>query len=705
MGQKRRRGSERLFQAVAGVVISALAALSLAVLSSPQVAHAMSGSDFDPGNIISDQNFFDASSMGEDQIQSFLQSMSCTPRGNVPCLKDYRQTTRTVAAVGGAHCKEYTGAPNERASRILAKVAQACGINPKVLLVLLQKEQSLITSPSVYGYERAMGWGCPDSGPNWSANCDANYFGFFNQTYQSAWQFRQYTQYPVSIPGGGTRAYRIGAVYVQYHPDPSCGGSYVNIQNQATANLYLYTPYQPNRAALSNLYGTGDGCSSYGNRNFWRLYYEWFGIPTGPSLSPIGNFEVASATPTTATFRGWTLDPETAASISVHLYINGFWGGSATASSPRLDVGLAYPSYGSNHGFDFTVPIQETPEPFEACIYAINVGKGDNVLLGCRTVTKPTGSPLGNFEAAGIKDGSAQLSGWVLDPDVSAPIAVHAYVNGQWGGSYMADKQRDDVARSYPGYGSAHGFSIALKLPVGTSDVCLYGIDSGGGANASLGCKVVSTASGPPIGNIDGSRVSGSKVTISGWALDPDTPDPIDVHLYVDGGWGGATTALNDRTDVAAAYLGYGSRHGFSMDVAIPGGTSTVCAYGINVRSGYNALISCVQVKRPSGPPFGNFESASVNPDGGVILGGWAIDPDTTGPVPLHVYLNGQWGGSFTAGGNRADVGAAYPAYGPDHGFQIPLTVAPGRTEACVFAIDEGSAGNPLLGCKTIVRQ
>jgi len=45
--------------------------------------------------------------------------------------------------------------------------------------------------------------------------------------------------------------------------------------------LYYYTPYVPNKAALDNLYGTGDACSAYGNRNFWRFYHDWFGSPIG----------------------------------------------------------------------------------------------------------------------------------------------------------------------------------------------------------------------------------------------------------------------------------------------------------------------------------------------------------------------------------------------------------------------------------------
>lgn len=58
-----------------------------------------------------------------------------------------------------------------------------------------------------------------------------------------------------------------------------CGGSNVFIETKATAALYTYTPYQPNQAALNNLYGTGDGCSAYGNRNFWRIFHDWFSSP------------------------------------------------------------------------------------------------------------------------------------------------------------------------------------------------------------------------------------------------------------------------------------------------------------------------------------------------------------------------------------------------------------------------------------------
>ncbi|WEO77836.1 hypothetical protein BJQ94_01965 [Cryobacterium sp. SO2] len=220
---------------------------------------------FQPGRIVSDFTFFNADAMTEAEIQTFLQSRSCTRSDSSPCLWEYRESTVSQPDAGAGHCAAYTGAEHERASRIISKVATACGISPRVLLVLLQKEQSLLSRPSESGYLRATGYGCPDT-----ADCDADYFGFFNQVYNAAWQFRQYTQEP-------DRTYQIGDVEVGYNPDAACGTSVVDIQNQATANLYNYTPYQPNEAALVESGTDGDGCSTHGNLNFWLFYTAWFG--------------------------------------------------------------------------------------------------------------------------------------------------------------------------------------------------------------------------------------------------------------------------------------------------------------------------------------------------------------------------------------------------------------------------------------------
>ena len=227
-------------------------------------ADAAAADVFDPGFIISDARFFASASMSDADIQEFLDSRSCVPRDDVPCLADYRQTTPTRPSEY-AHCARYDGRSDERASTIIGRIARACGISPQVLLVLLQKEQSLVTRPSAYGYQRSTGYGCPDT-----AACDERYFGFFNQVYRAAWQFREYGD-------SDEWRYRIGTVEVQYHPDPACGASAVDIRNQATANLYNYTPYQPNAETIANPRGPAGACSTYGNLNFFRLFTSWFG--------------------------------------------------------------------------------------------------------------------------------------------------------------------------------------------------------------------------------------------------------------------------------------------------------------------------------------------------------------------------------------------------------------------------------------------
>jgi uncharacterized protein with LGFP repeats len=278
-------------------------ALALAVVSTGLLA-PVSGSTpggyaqaadlryFDAGNIISDAVFFDSRSMTASDVQRFLDTKGAKcVAGEMPCMKDYRQDT--VDQAGDAYCTTYRGAQQESAASIIAKVAAACGISPRVLLVLLQKEQSLVsrTKPTTYAYTKATGFGCPDT-----AACDPAFSGFVSQVYFAARQFQRYA-------AGVAGSYRAGRENtILFNPNRSCGSSKVYIANKATAGLYSYTPYQPNRAALDAGYGTGDKCSAYGNRNFWNYFTDWFGstqsrggsaihekyIATGGSGGPLG---------------------------------------------------------------------------------------------------------------------------------------------------------------------------------------------------------------------------------------------------------------------------------------------------------------------------------------------------------------------------------------------------------------------------------
>lgn len=242
----------------------------------PAPASAADMSLFDAGNIISDAVFFDGSAMSGGAVQTFLNQRVPQCRSGATCLKDYRQDTQSRPATAG-RCGAYAGRSGESAAEIISRVGAACGVSQKALLVLLEKEMGLVTStnPSSNSYRIATGFGCPDT-----AACDTSFYGFFNQVYSAAAQFKTYAAYPNSFSHVAGRTNN-----VRFHPNAGCGTSPVFIQNQATAGLYNYTPYQPNGAALAANTGLGDSCSSYGNRNFWGFFSNWFGSPTsGTSL-------------------------------------------------------------------------------------------------------------------------------------------------------------------------------------------------------------------------------------------------------------------------------------------------------------------------------------------------------------------------------------------------------------------------------------
>jgi hypothetical protein len=272
------------------MLVAVLAASALvgvqATVATNQPTEAADLSQFQPGNIIADALFFNPNTMSVTEIQAFLNAKVDVCRPGYTCLKDYQQTTQTIP--GTPMCSTYTGAANETAATIIYRVAQACGISPKVILVMLQKEQGLVTDtwPEYRQYRSAMGAGCPDT-----ADCDSDYYGFFNQVHYGAYLLKRYTQPPGTGPGTywDTRYdlwKPVGQVSnILYHPNSACGTKPVLIENQATHSLYIYTPYTPNQASLDAGYLVGDGCSTYGNRNFFNFYTDWFGSTQVPPLT------------------------------------------------------------------------------------------------------------------------------------------------------------------------------------------------------------------------------------------------------------------------------------------------------------------------------------------------------------------------------------------------------------------------------------
>jgi hypothetical protein len=528
-------------------VVGATAALAMGVLLAPPTTTAAQAADartFDPAQIISDPIFYDSTTMTAAAIQGFLntQGANCVA-GAMPCLKDYVETTNTRAA--DAYCAGYPAAANETAAQIIAKVAASCGINPQVILVTLQKEESLVTisQPAAWRYQSAMGYGCPDS-----SVCNALYYGFFNQVYSASRQFQRYTKNPTGYN------YRVGVTNtILYNPNTACGSRSVVIQNQATVNLYNYTPYTPDDALLA---GTPDACSSYGNYNFWRYFTQWFGPTT--DRAPFGYIDSASATDRSVTVAGWALDPDTTSPIAVHVYVDqGSAGQTSTAfmaNLPRPDVDAVFHK-GVNHGYSATVPVPLGAH--QICVWALNdyggPGSAGNVPIGCRNVNLVNHPPVALVEHVDGGSGTIRVAGWALDPDTRQGAAVQVAIDGAVT-TVAPSVARPSIAAAY-GASDPTGFDATLGATPGSHQVCITVPDAPGQKALDLGCRSTTVGASTPASSLTGAVPVDPVRLIDSWSSSPSAT-PQCVAVAGAGVPAAATGVMLNVTTVAPSDVG-----------------------------------------------------------------------------------------------------------------------------------------------------
>jgi hypothetical protein len=297
-----------------------------------------------------------------------------------------------------------------------------------------------------------------------------------------------------------------------------------------------------------------------------------------------------TATPGHFSVSGWAIDPDTGSSVRVDAYVDNV-GVSLTANLSRPDVGKAFAGYGDNHGFSASLPT--TPGRHQVCLYAIDTtNAATHTDLGCRTMTALSGLPYGSLDTVTATPGHFSVGGWAIDPDTGSPVRVDAYVDNV-GVSLTANLSRPDVGKAFAGYGDDHGFSASLPTTPGKHQVCLYAIDTTNSAtHTDLGCRTMTALSGSPYGALDSVMPTSGGYTYSGWAIDPDTAQPISVRVAVDSA---STTVVagGTRNDVGKVYPVYGSQHGYSGTVSASAGSHKVCVYGLNLNAGSDTLLGC----------------------------------------------------------------------------------------------------------------
>lgn len=187
---------------------------------------------FDPNAVLSDSDIFGLGSMTRDDVQRFLSGKG---------------------ALGTIQLKDIDGNDKSPAD-IIWRVATSYKINPKYLMVLLQKEQSLIEDPTPEAkqFDWATGYGVCDSCSKDDPSIQ-DFKGFANQLEWAAKQHRE--KYLLQLLGRGTTV-------AGHAPGKSVfiDGLSIVPANRATAMLYSYTPH------------------INGNFNLWKIWQRWFSV-------------------------------------------------------------------------------------------------------------------------------------------------------------------------------------------------------------------------------------------------------------------------------------------------------------------------------------------------------------------------------------------------------------------------------------------
>lgn len=219
---------------------------------------------FDPNFIISDEEILDRSSMSLSEIENFLRTKGGYISNHNFKNADgvYKSAAEIIyESANNFDCKDVNLSSKPSREEKLKK-CKIVGVNPKLLIVLLQKEQSLIDekSPTQRQLDWATGYGCPDGG-----GCNPHWKGFGKQVNSASLQFYDYMENPQDY------SYKAGETYNVTNSGRD--SLIVRPQNQATAALYNYTPHVYN-----------------GNFNFFKLWIKYFTrtYPNGTLLQAKG---------------------------------------------------------------------------------------------------------------------------------------------------------------------------------------------------------------------------------------------------------------------------------------------------------------------------------------------------------------------------------------------------------------------------------
>lgn len=216
------------------------------------------------------------------------------------------------------------------------------------------------------------------------------------------------------------------------------------------------------------------------------------------------------------------------------------------------------------------------------------------------TACREEDSPYGNVDVMSIaSNGLLTVKGWTFDPNVpTGTVNVEVTSDGKAVLPLLpAVKDRPDVGRAFPTAGSQHGFYAQVLLPAGTHEVCVRFINYFGTSGFNtVDCRVLKVTNRTPFGEFESisANPATDRIRVTGWAIDPDTTDPVTILVYNGSNRAATTSAFRYRLDVMHEHPGWGAYHGFDTTISVPPGQHVICVYAVDAQgSPTNAGLGC----------------------------------------------------------------------------------------------------------------
>ncbi|MFT4218373.1 MAG: CHAP domain-containing protein, partial [Micropruina sp.] len=156
-----------------------------------------------------------------------------------------------------------------------------------------------------------------------------------------------------------------------------------------------------------------------------------------------------------------------------------------------------------------------------------------------------------------------------------------------------------------------------------------------------------------PFGKVDRVLPSAGQVTIEGWAMDPNSTDPVEVQVQADGNNLAKARASVSRSDVDAAFH-RGVGFGYLIAAPLSPGSHRVCITAINVGKGANTQLGCsdIVVALPE-----TLTAATPTVGGSPRVGSTlTAAPGSWGPAPVALTYQWSAGGSVIPGATSATL-------------------------------------------------